>query len=301
MYTPILDITIFRIFCDNKTAILLTDTQQYPRYHSVQLQIQQILIKLHQIQHIYPLISIELIKIKSHARVFITDPNNIHFKGNAIVDTLANTTAKKITWKRSKMRNISYRTTMTQIHKFNRNCWDKIWADKPQSWTNSFLKTHIKKINKKFYNISKYMNTHQLAIISRLLTKHIELNRFLCIYKMKDTDDEEIESPHCTKCNEHKVESVHHYLLNCKAYHDFRQILIMEIRQIWNGYDKPSNLNLKCILLPFLIIDNQMTDKYNKCPLSTSQQASIWKHICKYVKRTQRLKDLFRVNMEKIT
>ncbi len=170
-------IIFFQLFCDNKGAMLLIDGQQYPQYNHTKEIIENILIKLHQVQYKYPLMKIQIIKIKSHTH----NENGPDFDGNAKADTLANTAAKSIKLQRKRLRHTSYTTTVTQIHKFCHSHWVNLWKDKPLSWTNNLMKTNIIKINKKIYNITKLINTHQLAIISSLMTRHIELNKFLCL------------------------------------------------------------------------------------------------------------------------
>ncbi len=140
-----------------------------------------------------------------------------------------------------------------------------------------------------------------MAIISRLLTNHIELNLFLHIFQMKDTNGEIVDSPICDQCQTGANESVEHFLMHCPSYHEQRQMLMNELQQIWPGYNNPFHQTLRNILLPFLIVDRSMTDKYNRCPITTASQAEIWKHICRFVKRTRRLKDLYRVDMTKLT
>ncbi len=104
----------------------------------------------------------------------------------------------------------------------------------------------------------------------------------------------------CSHCQNDEFETVEHFLLHCPSFHDQRQMMFFEIQQIWTGYNDFYSMNIRNLLLPFLIIDESMTDKYNKCPIPTASQAEIWKHICRFVKRTRRLKDLFRVNMTKL-
>ncbi len=293
LYSHIGNTSIIRIFCDNKAAILLTDTQQYPRYDSVQKQVQQILIKLLQIEHKYPQLKVDLIKIKSH-----TEEKSMHYQRNAIVDAIANTAAQNVIY--TEKENITYRTTMTQIHKHVIDRWNETWTKKELSWSNAFLKKHITNITRKFYNISKHMNTHQMAIMSRLLTNHIELNQFLCLYNMKDADDNSVDMPYCNNCDQNAVESVEHYLLRCPAYHQNRQRMMNELRQVWPGYIDQPNITLRNVLLPFLITDESIYDPYNKCPITVMNQARIWKQICRFVRRTHRLKDLYRVDMTKL-
>ncbi len=144
------------------------------------------------------------------------------------------------------------------------------------------------------------MNTHQIAVMTRLLTNHIELNRFLCLYNMTDTDGNSVDVPYCNNCTQDSVESTEHYLLQCPAFHHHRQRLLNNLRQIWPGYLDQTNITMRNILLPFLITDASMVDKYNKCPISIANQARIWKHVCKYVKWTHRLNDLYRVDMTKL-
>ena len=117
---------------------------------------------------------------------------------------------------------------------------------------------------------------------------------------MKNTDGEMVESAACNQCQTDANESVEHYLLQCPTYNNQRQMLFHELQQIWTGYNNPYHQTLRNILLPFLIVDQSMTDRYNQCPITTASQAEIWKHICRFVKRTRRLKDLYRVDMTKL-
>ncbi len=118
---------------------------------------------------------------------------------------------------------------------------------------------------------------------------------------MKDCNDAEVTNPYCTQCTTGATETVEHFLFNCPMYHNHRQIMYNNLRLIWYGFSDPRRITLKNIMFPFLIENDDIADPYNKCPISTPDQARIWKQICRFVKNTKRFNDLYRVDLERLT
>ena len=125
------------------------------------------------------------------------------------------------------------------------------------------------------------LNPHQSAIITRMLTEHIELNQYLFKYKIKDPSNEQIPlSSKCIHCN--KNESTIHYLLYCKKYRKLRHKMWRNIAKHWRGFRNSYNHRLEYILFPYTIPDQ----------LRITKQILIWKEILNFTKRTNRLNNL---------
>ena len=126
-------------------------------------------------------------------------------------------------------------------------------------------------------------------MIIRLITEHIELNSFLFKLKLKCPKNNKI--PDSNKCNEcNKIESVKHYILDCKRYNGQRLKLFNNIIKINHKYKYGKFRTIKYLLFPYKLFRN-----------NEQQQIKIWKEILGYIKATNRFENLYGINLKEIT
>ncbi len=273
------------IYIDNLSILQFLNFECYPKYNNIKLIIESILIKLKQIQIKFPHIIIYFCKIKSHS-------GNVQ---NGIADKLARDAANNVNYKQHEYKNITYQTTLTQIHKNIHEKWSNNWQSNPKpSYENILIHRNTKNSHRKIHKLTKYLNHHKLGIITRLITQHIELNHFLH-YRINPDHSKHSITPLCLNCSSHDEETVHHFILECKHYNLQRDRLFDALCIIWNGFNNPINRTLDNLLFPFNILDNDGSRLKIQC------QAKIWRSLLKYVYESQRFKDseLYNIDIEK--
>ena len=128
-----------------------------------------------------------------------------------------------------------------------------------------------------------------MSVINKLRSEHINLNNYLQFY-FKD----ENKNNKCTHCN--CIESVKHYLTECKLFTKQRKKLYRTLRKIDIKYKFKYKINTRLLLFPFLYQDWSNEDEidYNIIKdINTSKRISIYNAIYKYVKRTNRFNDKY--------
>ncbi len=281
------EITEIRIHVDNLPILQFISGKNFPKYNSTKLMIENIFIKLNQIQQRLPETIIQFYKVEAHA-------NNPH---NETVDKLAKEASINTKYNQNKFSEISYNTTMTQIYKQTHYEWKQKWKNRNTQAT-QFSYQMFKnnpELHKKIYKLIKLMNKDESAIIHRFISGHIELNHFMyTLYK--DAPTIQTDTPLCTQCNQKKNESITHYLLKCPKYTQQRYRMINELRKHWQGFNDQTNINLKNLLHPYKIKRPPDLEK----EISIKAQLKIWKSVLHYIKETKRFTDLYYVNLEKL-
>ena len=106
----------------------------------------------------------------------------------------------------------------------NRNkSWKSKWKQKSNP-NRRITKYHHKFDSRINLLINKSnLNKHQCGIMIRLITEHIELNKYLYLHDIKCPKYNQIPlSPNCTFCNQ--IESTKHFFMNCNKYKPQRSI-----------------------------------------------------------------------------
>ncbi|MCP4988761.1 MAG: hypothetical protein GY928_22740, partial [Colwellia sp.] len=274
-----------KIYVDNKPILQFISGETYPKYNNIKIMIQNIFIKLLQIQHTLPHCHIAFKKIKSHSDITINDA----------VDKIANDAANNTIIYDTFAKYIPYQTTITQIHKQCYKQWSNKWENRPRSNTNRLMMAKNPKLSKKIYKLIKYMNCSQMGVIMRLMTGHIELNEYCFHIGIKDSDDEVPNRPECEQCSTNENEDVEHFILRCPKYDLARMRLINDLDDIWDGFENGTNVDLGSILFPYTI---KMDDTNRDMELNN--QVKCWKALLRYVHRTGRFSSLYRIDKDKL-
>ncbi len=110
---------------------------------------------------------------------------------------------------------------------------------------------------------------------------------------MKNRDDDKIQqTPNCEHCK--TIETVEHYLLHCNKYDKQRLKLYDNITKIWPGYNHGWNVNIGTLLYPYNILQNNIRQ------IDNDKTLLIWKEILSYTRNTNRFKNLFKINLDKL-
>ena len=262
------------IFIDNKSILNFLKGLTFPKYNDNKIIINSILLKLTQISHKFPNTMISFHKIKAHS----SNPYNNR------VDSLARFHAKSVTYNYNLFSKISYQTTLTQLHHHKRKQWNIHWKNTKKSNENMLIHTWNPDLHKKLCNMTKYINCHQLGMITRLITRHIELNHYLH-HRIKPDRDIHEPSPVCKSCTTGKQETVAHFISNCPAFKSQRQRLVDKLSKIWDGFAKCDGLPTSLMLFPYNI---KLT---NGKRLNLVQQMNIWKSLLQFIQESKRFQD----------
>ena len=266
------------IFTDCQLALQYLNFDSYPKYNNIKLIVQSILKTLALIQFKNTDKTINFHKVKSHSNI----------PGNNKIDKMVRHHTKSIKYKEEQYKYIPYPVTLTQIHKFTTKIWKSNWRvqSNPNRW---ITKCHSKLNNQIHLLINKAnLNIHQCGIIIRLITEHIELNKYLFKLKIKCPKLDKIpDSPYCTTCDQ--IETVNHFINRCKTYKTHRKKLYNKISKINNKYKYKKFQTIKYLLFPYLLHQN-----------SIPKQIMIWKEILNYTKITNRFKNLYRIDINQI-
>ncbi len=275
------DIFTIKIWSDSKSTLQYLNFTAFPKYQNTKEEIQKVFQNLKTIQCKYPNHTVHFKKIKAHS-------NHPH---NDKVDKLANNAAKSGGYDRNKLGDISYQVQLTQIHQ-------SIMKNRKQQWAHRKNKNAIiYKYNRWYTNhlyhiLFKNMNIHQIGMATRIISEHIELNQYLHKYELKNDENIIQSSPNCSYCNE--IESVEHFLLNCNKYQPQRTKLFNNITKIWSGYNNGWNISIGTLLFPYIIKLNNIRQ------ISNDETLMIWKEILSYTRSTNRFKNLFKINLDKL-
>ena len=124
--------------------------------------------------------------------------------------------------------------------------WAKMWSETPRKDKFSRIDPNFpfNQFRKKLFKLTR----NQASLIMQLRTGHIPLNFYLHRIGKIDTDK-------CTKClegpaNLQITETINHYLFECQAYDEARQVLTTEIgrRQLSLSKIMKSTDNLKSLV-----------------------------------------------------
>lgn len=131
----------------------------------------------------------------------------------------------------------------------------------------------------------KYLSYCESAIIARLRSEHIELNKYCSIIYATG----EQTSPYCDYCNigvkedKDKVEeTVTHFICDCKQFNIERQAMKDEIRCLCDWIVEDDKINIRKLLFP-----HWAQEKPGK-PQSVIERIKILRIVCKYVIKTGR-------------
>ena len=93
----------------------------------------------------------------------------------------------------------------------------------------------------------KLLTANELSTIIKLRTDHINLNGYQYFMFPASSNHNGL----CTQCYHPVIESVQHFLFECKKFEKERKTLYRELRQYNIFFKNKSNFNLKNILFPF--------------------------------------------------
>ena len=133
--------------------------------------------------------------------------------------------------------------------------------------------------SKHVLNEKKYLSFCQTAIIARLRSEHIELNKYNNIIYRRG----EQTSDKCEFCNQ--IETVSHFIRDCNKFIVLRNVMIDELREYnseFNLFDNNNRINVRNLLFPH---DDQKDARKIENIL---KRVKILKTVCKFVINTGR-------------
>ena len=123
-------------------------------------------------------------------------------------------------------------------------------------------------------------------MIVRLITEHIELNKYLYNKQMKSPSTKLIPSTpyyeNYLKNNIYNSETVQHFILSCPKYKPQRVIMFNNLSKINHKCQYNKFRTIKYIIFQFRL--------YN---VKINQQTKVWKEILSYTKHTQRFTNIY--------
>ena len=266
------------IYTDCQVILQYLSFEAYPKYNHIKLIIQTILKLLSIIQKQNPALHIHLKKVKSHTNI----------PGNIKVDKLVRNAAKNAKYIPQDINRIPYSVTLTQIHKYTNRTWKSKWKQKanPARLITKFHHKFDTRINQ-LISKSK-LNRHQCGIMMRLITEHIELNKYLFFHNIKCPQTDQIPpSPNCNYCDQ--LETTNHFLINCRKYKMQRSKFFSKLNKINHKYQYKKFRTIKFILFPYLLLHNNFHN-----------QTMVWKEILNYTKATNRFNNIHHIDTDLI-
>ena len=271
-------ISKINLYTDCQSILQYLNFSAFPKYNTVKIIIEAILKTLTLMQYKSPALKIYLKKVKSHTDI----------SGNNTIDALVKEATDNMVYDKHQYKYIPYTVTLTQIHKFVTKKWKNNW--RKESNKNKLITKCHNKFNLNIHHLINYskLNKHQCGIIIRLLSEHIELNKYLFKLQIKCPTKEEIpNSPECNFCN--KKETVGHFLTKCNKFKKQRSKLINKLSKINHKYRYKKFQTPKFLLFPYLLQHNNI-----------KKQAMVWKEILNYTKETQRFNNLYRIDLKQL-
>ena len=272
---------IINIFSDSKIALQYLKLQSYPKYQNIKILIEKCLQKMQIIQDEYNYMKIKLIKVKAHSDI----------QGNNIIDKLVRAKTIEPLFHIQERKNIPYSVTLTEIHQYSITEF-KYQVEKNLNSDRLYYQFNNGKFTNNIFNIMKNgnFNKDQVGIIIRIISQHIELNKYLFNKNLKDPNtNEKILSPICNQCSNKSEESLPHFLMKCPKYTRQRTRMIKNIKRVCKQMNKPKYKTIKYLLFPYLI---------PKCNISV--QIQIWKEILSYIRNTKRFTKLRFIDLNNI-
>ena len=297
------------IYTDSLFCINLFSIDGYAKYQYYYELLNEIFIIIDKLNKIIN-IKIEINKVKSHSGIL----------GNEVVDNIAKRAAsiaeicreerfdeKKAypTLKYSTYNNpilVDNRLMINKIKKYNKINKENLWNDyfiNPSNngskfignaefihgfpKNNAFMPIYTNQ-SKHYIDEQKILNPKKMCIINKLRSEHINLNNYLHFHFKKEYTNNK-----CIHCN--CIESVKHYLTECKLFDNQRKKLYRSLRKIDVNYKFKHKINTRLLLFPFLYQDWSNKDEIDYNIINennTFKRVHIYNAICKYVKRTNR-------------
>ena len=191
----------FIIFCDSKSALQLIQAN-HRNYIQIVNVIQKLLLELNRSR------AVKLHWIRGHTGI----------TGNEIADRTANLGHQQ---NKSQLTYISREEQLAELRYLYKLYWDQYWKDEVNvTQKGKFLRDIVDDINQK--QIIKFNERRMEIVFHRLRIGHVGLKQYLFRFGMSIEEE-------CSQCK--TVESVEHYLLNCKKYDNEREILKRELEK----------------------------------------------------------------------